>query len=251
MSSQLQNLSGEFNALLTQYQETYNSYLSAINSGNNSLTTVPNSAFAGQSNINTLSNSTVTACETACSSNTSCSGATFNNNLNNCTLSSGVGNIVNAPQSTSIVQEAIYYSYQLEQLNAQLISINQQIMTITKNNFNQFQQSQQQTQQQDAALKNNYQTLEQERLQIQQMVRQFETLNAAYENGSINVTSNYYSYIVLLFIVILLVFMLIRYSVPGLQSGGGMEKTHNLKNIWAFIFGIFTLVIVGLNLIIK
>jgi hypothetical protein len=50
MSTQLQNLSSQFNSLLTQYTDTYKEYISLVNSNDNSLTAVPNSAFVGKSN---------------------------------------------------------------------------------------------------------------------------------------------------------------------------------------------------------
>jgi septal ring factor EnvC (AmiA/AmiB activator) len=215
MSTQLQNLSSQFNSLLTQYTDTYKEYISLVNSNNNSLTSIPNSAFVGKSNINILNNSTLDACQSACSSNSSCSGATFNNTLSNCTLSSGPGNIVSAQQSTAFVQQAMYYSYQLQQLNSQLTSVNQQMRNLSNSSYNQFQQSQQQIQQQEQALQNNYLILSQERDQIDGMVRQFQTLNSAYENGNLIVTSNYYSYIILLFVVIFLVFLLMQFSLFG------------------------------------
>ena len=215
MSTQLQNLSSQFNSLLTQYTDTYKEYISLVNSNDNSLTSVPNSAFVGKSNINILNNSTLDACQISCSSNSSCSGATFNNTLSNCTLSSGPGNIVTAQQSTSFVQEAMYYSYQLQQLNSQLTSVNQQMRNLSNSSYNKLQQSHQKSLQQEEALQNNYQILIQERDQIEAMVRQFQTLNSAYENGNLIVTSNYYSYLILLLFVILLVFLLMQFSLFG------------------------------------
>jgi hypothetical protein len=220
MSAELQNLSNQFNSLLTQYTDTYQSYISIINSGSNSLTTVPDSSFVGESNLSVLNNSSIDDCQSSCTSNSSCSGATFNNNSNSCTLSSGTGNIVSTPQSTAIVQEALYYSYQLQQINSQLLNINQQIMSTTNSSYGHFQQTQQQNQQQEQALQNNYQTLLQERMQIDEMVMQFETINAAYENGNTNVTANYYSYIVLVLIAIFLIFVLtFGVSVPLVATG--------------------------------
>lgn len=219
-STQLQTLSEQFNSLLTQYTNTYQEYISLVSSNNNTFTSVPDTSFVGQSNINVLNNSTLTACQTGCSSNSSCSGATFNNTLSTCTLSSGTGNLVSTPQSTAIVQQAIYYSYQLQQLNSQLMNLNQQMMNVSISSYSQFQQTQQQSQQQEQALQNNYQTLLQERKQIDRIIRQFETLNSAYDNGYINVTGNYYSYIVLLFVAIFLVFLLMKFSFTGQQRAG-------------------------------
>ena len=249
MSSQLQNLSNQFNSLITQYTDTYQNYISVINSDDNSLTTVPNSSFSGQSNISVLNNSSINNCLKSCKSNTSCSGATFNNNSNSCTLSSGNGNIVSTTQSTAIVQQALYYSYQLQEINTQLMNINQEIMNVTNNSYSEFQETQQQNQEQAQVLQSNYQTLTQEREQIDSMVRQFETINAAYENGNINVTSNYYSYIILIFVAIFLVFILINLTVSGQQSGGGSEASFSKNHL--LIFGFLGFVIVFNSMINK
>jgi hypothetical protein len=205
MSIQLQNLSNEYNMLISQYQDTYQKYIDVINSDNKSFTTVDNSAFYGQNQINTLNNTNVENCQSACSSNSSCSGATFNTLSNNCTLSSGTGNVVQEQKSKAIVKEAMYYSYQLQNLNAKLLDINKQMMQSSNDNYNKFQKSQQQNIEQENAMNNNYQTLTDERIEIERMVREFETLNGALENGNIVVTSNYYRYIALLFITILLI----------------------------------------------
>ena len=248
MSAELQNLSNQFNSLLTKYTDTYQNYISVISSDNNSLTTVPNSSFSGQSNIEVLNNSSVNSCQNSCESNSSCSGATFNNNSNSCTLSSGTGNIVYTSQSTAIVQQALYYSYQLQEINTQLMNINQEIMNVTNNSYSEFQETQEKNQQQEQVLQNNYQTLIQERQEINEMVGQFETINAAYEDGNINVTSNYYSYIILIFVAIFLVFILIKLSVSGEQRGGGIESSFSKNHL--LIFGFLGFVIV-LNSMIK
>jgi hypothetical protein len=66
------------------------------------------------------------------------------------------------------------------------------------------------------------------------MIREFETLNSAQQNSDINVTMNYYNYIVLLFVAIFLVCLLLRFSVPNEQTGGGRNVVNNfLKNIFS------------------
>ena len=54
-----------------------------------------------------------------------------------------------------------------------------------------------------------------------QMKRAFETLDSANENSQLAVTTNYYKFIVLLFVTVLLVFLLLKYSFTGQQIGGG------------------------------
>jgi hypothetical protein len=75
-------------------------------------------------------------------------------------------------------------------------------------------------QEQDAILHQNYNFLNEERYRIEKFEKDFETLNSAAYNSQLIVTSNYYRYIVLMFISILLIFLLIKYSGTGQQGGG-------------------------------
>jgi hypothetical protein len=235
-SSQIQTLSNEFNSLLTEYQTTYSEFMNTLKSNDTSLTTVENSAFTGSGTINTSLVSSISDCTTACSSNTSCTGATFttNSNNNNCTLSSGSGNIVNATNSTAIVQTGLSYSYQLQNLNQQLMDINQQINTIVNQSNTTYQNNLGQINEQGQALQQNYVVLTGDRDRIDLMIREFETLNQAQQNSDINVTMNYYNYIVLLFVAIFLVVLLLRFSVPSEQVGGGRNSVGNIfKNLFS------------------
>jgi len=238
-----QILSDQFNNILNQYQSVYQDYIIALdNSSNNTLTSVPNTTYNGQTIINTLQDSSLSACQTACSANSSCSGASFNTYNSTCSLSSGNGSIVNAQNSSAIVQQGLYYSYQLQQLNAQLSSLNQQMQAIASSSEAKYENNQQTSQQKEQILQQNYQILNQERQQINNMINSFETLNQAYDEGTINVNSNYYSYIALLFITILLIFLLVKFSLTNQQGGGGS----NFKNEVFFLFGIMV-VFLGLS----
>ena len=218
-SSQIQTLSNKFNALLSKYQSTYTDFINSIN--DTSLTTVNNSAFTGNSVINTTQTSSVNDCSTSCSSNSSCSGATFTTNNNSCALSSGNGNIVKLTNSTAIVKKGMYYSYKLQKINQQLMDINQAINSNINKSYGDYQNNLETATQRDQALQQNYSVLTDERENIEQIVREFETLNSAQENGDITATMHYYNYIVLLFIAILLLFLLLRFSVPSQQQYGG------------------------------
>lgn len=241
-------LSTKFNSLLTQYQDTYQDFVNTISSDTNTLTSVNNSAFVGGNNINTIQNSSVNNCITSCTSTESCTGATFDNNQNTCTLSSGNGHIVSSQNQTAIVKQALYYSNQLKNINDQLISINNSMMHLAENNSDNYKQTQESNYEKSQILEQNYNTLEQERMQIETILREYETLNSAYENGNINVTSNYYSYIIYLLIAIFLIFLLFKFSLTEQQRGGGSYK--HFSNSSFIIIGISIFVII-LNAYIK
>ena len=72
----------------------------------------------------------------------------------------------------------------------------------------------------EKTIQQNYIVLTQDRENIAKMVREFEILDSVQENGDIKATMNYYNYIVLVFIAILLLFLLLRFSIPNEQYGG-------------------------------
>ena len=236
MSSQTDSLSSQFNSLLTQYQETYQQFLNVINSADisNNLMTVPNSSFIGQSNINTTQNTTLDNCVTSCSSTSSCSGATFDSQLNTCILSSGKGTIQSSLNKKAIIQEALYYSIQLQNLNQQLINLNDQITNITNKNINAYDINTKTINNKAQILQNNYSILEKERIKINEIIKQTETLNSDLENGNINITSNYYIYILLIIVAIFLIFITFKYSGRSEQKGGGHLK-FNMSLLFMFI----------------
>lgn len=242
MSSQMDMLSNQYNSLITQYQDTYQEFLNTINSGNNSFASIPNTAYVGGNNISVSPNSSLNSCMNTCTSNDSCSGATFDNSSQSCTLSSGVGNIVTAPNKTAIVKQALFYSYQLQVINNELLTTNNTMSNIVNGSASTYQQTQQMNADKSAILQQNYNILNGERAQIEQMIREYETLNTAYDNGAINTTSNYYSYIMYLIIAVFLFLLLLRFSVGGgSQSGGGFRhiKVNPLLFVMLAIIIIF------------
>jgi lipopolysaccharide export LptBFGC system permease protein LptF len=235
MSSQMEMLSSNFNSLITQYTETNQNLINAISSSDPSFNTVPNSSFVG-TNLNTIQNSTESDCVASCSSTQSCSGATFDNQQNTCVLNSGNGDVVTSQNQIAIINQVLYYSLQLQKINSDLTTVNNSMMNLVKTDTANYNKSNQNSSHNTTILQTNYNTLDQERTQIDEMVREYETLNASYENGNINVTSNYYYYIVYLLISILLFFLLFKFSVSGgEQSGGGSHSSIGKINPLIFL----------------
>jgi len=230
MSSQLQNLTSQFNTLLNEYQDISKKYTDLVNKKNSTFTRVSNSSFFGKNSLSVLGNSNVSGCETACYNNKLCSGATFNKTLNNCTLSSGSGNIIPTTNSIAIVKQVIYYSNKLKELNIQLSILNQKIIHISNQS-----QNKALTKQEQVIMVHNHNILIEERKEIDSIMKQFQTLNVAHEDSSLIVNANYMSYIVFIFVVIFLTLLLLRVTMssPG-YGGGGMT----LFVIFVIVFAI-------------
>ena len=73
------------------------------------------------------------------------------------------------------------------------------------------------------------------------MIRKFQTINSAQENGDIKVTMYYYNYIILLIIVVLLVLLFIKFSISSEQIGGGKhcDISKMLPIILLALFGVY------------
>jgi hypothetical protein len=241
MSSQMEILSNKFNSLLTQYKENYNNFLNTVGSNDNSFKTVPDSAFVSLNNIENIQVTDVDKCLTSCSSNKLCSGATFDNEQNSCLLSSGSGDIIHSPNQTAIIKQALYYSYQLEKINNELLSVNTNIMTLANSRIGDYQETQKMSVEKSEILQNNYKTLEEERFQIAEMIRQYETLNSANEDASISIKSYYYTYMIYLLVAIFLIFLLFKYTLSSEQNGGSKLK---ISKISPFIYGILVFIII-------
>lgn len=121
-------------------------------------------------------------------------------------------------------KKSIYYSSKLQKINQQLIDINKEISSTINESYGSYKKNIEQSQEQERALQQNYIVLEEERQEIEQIIKEFQTINSAQENGDIRVTMYYYNYIILLSIVLLLIFLFFKFSTSSEQIGGGNKK---------------------------
>jgi len=243
-SPELQNLNNKFNSILSDYQNTYQEYIKTINSDNNDdnndLIILKNFIYNGGNNIkekNKVSNKK--DCLESCENTNLCTGANYNKHRKTCSLVAGNGNLIKLKGSIAIVQKGTYYSYKLQKLNNKLIQLNQQIASNISTSSSVYQQNQEEQMIHKHAIEQNYHVLEAEREHINEMIREFKTLEEANNDGEINATMYYYNYIILAFIVFLLVILLIKYSVTGEQKGGTMVTNRFYKEAM-FLFGLMT-----------
>ena len=117
-------------------------------------------------------------------------------------------------------------------------------MNLSKNqNYTEYKNSLEQISDQQKVLYNSYDNLQQNNQKINSLIGEFQTLNSAYRDQSQLVTTNYYNYIVLFFVALLLLFLFLRFSEN--QNGGGVRNGVYLdKNIiFYFVFVVFIFVV--------
>jgi hypothetical protein len=233
----IQTLINKYNSILVEYKKTYQDYINSLNLNSSDLYTVPNTFFFGDDILSVTQGSSVSSCKSSCLANTSCSGATYNTKYDNCAINSGDGNLVEYPNSTGIVHPTVYYSYKLENLNDQLISLNIQISNLISSNQTKYIQELPDIQEHHQIIQQNSHNLNIDKAKIQKMLNNYKKLNQNYDESELVLTSNYYTYIGLFLITILLVFLLIKFSISGQQSGGG----NNFKNEAIFLFSIMVI----------
>lgn len=259
-SAQLDSLGNDFNNLITQYQNTYQAFITTLSSsGDMSFNIISNSAYVGDNYLDSILHTTSDNCVTACGANALCAGATFDNTANTCILSSDRnGSIIQSANQMAIIKQSLYYSNKLKELNDKLIRINTSIMNLTNDSIDTYTETKSQSAAKAIILNNNYRTLEQERYQIEEMINSYATLDAAYSSGDLIVTSNYYTYVIYTLIAIFLGVILVRFNVGNpthnnndIMTGGSMY-THMHKHMHTYtMIYIFLGVVILSNAIIK
>jgi hypothetical protein len=220
----LETLTNQYDTILLQYQQAIANYTSFLQQNNNSeqtFTTVKGNAFwgtgsAGSQSVYTNVN-TPSACQALCSQTNGCSGATFNpqnNGLPACFLRSGNG--ITVPSSASdyaIIPTSQQYLINMQGLNQELTKINQKIMNIISNQGNQVYSSEQ-TQRaiKKTQLSQNYNKLMKEQKEIEEQLKEYKSLEEEQYNTELVTNSNYFSYILLLFLAIICIYIVIKIS---------------------------------------
>jgi hypothetical protein len=244
----LESLVKQYDTLLIQYTQVQTDYINFLkvnvttnqtnSSTNSKLVSIKGSTFWGTSGISSSNVSSVGQCSALCSSTSGCTGATYNSNSgtqNNCFLRSGDGDVIAGTTSQyAIVPQNKEYLLTLQNLNAQLMQVNSEISNFIQTNSSMFSTQNNDRLEQYKILQQNFEELAKERIRIASELSQFQSLNEKQGQSELIVTKNYYSYILLLFLVIICLFFVGRIVINS-----NNEKTEANINVFAIIFIIF------------
>jgi len=251
----LENLSNLYDTTLIKYQQAITDYTNSIQNKNNQYKILRGNAFWGTgyvgsqsvyTNINSPSD-----CQALCSKTTGCTGATFNQNnngMNSCFLRSGDGSLVPTNLNDyAIVPLTKTYLLNMKNLNKLLTEINDKILNIIetkgKNMYN-LEEVKRSVNGKD--LQENYNKLIKEREEIEYKLNSFQDVEEQENNSELITNSNYMTYVLLLIIAILCIYIFIKVSAifsfsnentPEIQYGGRLQnKTYYI--IFLMIFFI-------------
>lgn len=250
----LENLRVRYNNLLNEYKLAVTNYItylntdvsnSNFNSSQPPMEIVQNYSYTGTSAIGQNNVSTAQECKASCATTRGCTGATFNNSnkttATTCWLKGGDGNLSSASiNDYAIVPKGKQLLLTVENLNAQLLTVNQDIQR--KNQTVKPLYSEQKTNRtrNSKELTDQFNILTEERNKIVKMINEYKTLDEKQEAGSLKITQNYGSFLLLLVISIVIIIFLVwssassQTNVPTFQSGSELKST-----TYYFIFGIF------------
>lgn len=242
----LQALEGRYSNKLTEYENAYATYISALqsqNSGSSSYVVLPGKTYMGTGTISESQNSSTTMCEASCGANALCTGASFNSTSKVCKLRSGNSLLTSgAVSDNAIITDVRQKLINLETINAQLIEINNQMKTL----YNQMQpmitsQNASLTTN-DSTLTSQYRALMEENLKIKKLMDEYKDIYSEYNEKSIATDQQNSSYYLWLIIAIIAIVLVIKFIFFPDAKGNIISVI-----LWTIIIICITLSTIHLN----
>lgn len=188
----IKTLEKEYNSVLKQYEEAYkncNAKLSAAtNTTTPEFTSFANNSFWGEDGLKEGSVASQFDCENMCAADEKCSGATYNPDKKYCWTRKGNGSLnvsVNGNTDIALLPDVKACMITLKSLNRRLLEINQQLTTAIDKSAPQIESQQYENEQKSDKLHKYYAQLLAERLQMDQMVKDNETITSEYNNQTL------------------------------------------------------------------
>jgi hypothetical protein len=205
------------------------------------MVTIKNATFWGTGPIAQNNSATLQECSASCASTNGCTGATFNATDSAkpmCWLRSGDTEVTGGKESDyAIVPKVSQLLLIIQKINLRLSDINQQIQTLTKNSKETYDSQTPERKTNMAELARQYIQLNEEREKIDNTINDYQTLDQQQIQGDLTANKNYYSFVLLLILAVVVIFALFivgfsftSESNSSVLSGGAK----GLKSIMSF-----------------
>jgi hypothetical protein len=210
-----------------------------------SLTAIKGSTFWGTGKLNEGEATSIEQCKAMCSADSSCTGATYNPDKAYCWTRTGEGSInVGIPEDYALIPENLKYLKVIQGLSEKLTSINAKILKTINKGEPLYSEQDIQRKQQTAVLNENYKKLIKEREKVEKTIKKYQDLNKAQTQGEIFINKNYSTYIFSIFIILIIIFLFIKFlpNTSTVQQGGSLNN-----NTYFFIFILFLITFIIWN----
>lgn len=262
----LENLQKKYDNTTILYQQAQENYNSALNSiDKKKYVTVSGKTYWGTGGIQQNTGSSISDCTALCSNDVACKGATFDSKDNTCWTRSGSSSLTSGTATqTAIISEVTNAALNLQNLNAQLLSLNDQITNFQFDNGNFFPSEQPRlntnVNTENIDMKTQYNILLQDRKKIKDILDEFSRIKMDNQNMEIYNTQNrtYYVMWCYLAFIFIIIFVKITFYPQMVVSWGSfvlytmigailLLLVHFLKS--ASVFFIFLLMIFSFGII--
>lgn len=246
----LEELKSRYNNLLIQYKQAVANYVNYLKNNSNQTSSnlkfinMQGQAFWGTSGITSFNTNSIDTCQATCASTPGCTGATFNPDKQSCWIQTGDGPVIPAMANDyAIVPEGNYLINVVDSINKQLISINEQIISQIDEGEPEYNRQAMNRDYNKTELEIEYQNLLNERNKIKKMVRDYENLNSAEQQGSIMINKNYSSYIFFILISCIIIFIIYKISSPSVSSS--LQRGGELGiNVYYIVLAIIIIIVI-------
>ena len=250
----LESLSKEYDTLLIQYDQAVTNYVSFLQTQTGQPTTqftqIKGKEFWGSGSVSSNNNvKTVNDCQTLCSSNTNCSGATYNTDKQMCFLRSGEGETKPSPSELiiAIIPVETQLLLILKSINNKLTDVNTKIINVIKSAKPTYSIQYVERTNKTKELQQNFLNLTKQREKISKKLQDYEDLEKKEITGSLLVNSNYYSFILLLFLAILIIFLLFKFLYSSNEVTNVIQQGGKINNTGYFILAFIVILTITIK----
>jgi len=263
----LENLQLEYDntmILYIQAQENYNSALNNIDK--KKYVTISGKTYWGTGSIQQKTDSSISECTALCSNDAKCKGATFDAKDNTCWTRSGSSSLTSGTSTqTAIISEVTNTALNLQNLNAQLLLLNNQITNYKFENGNTSSPEQKEldtdVKNENNNLKAQYNILLADRKKIKDILDEFTRIKMDNQNMQIYNTQNRTFYMMWCYLAFIFIIIFVKMTFyPDMVVSWGkfvlytvigailLIMVHFLKSV--SVFFIFLLIIFSFGIII-
>lgn len=221
LSLTLETMYKDFELNMIKYDQEYKNYFSILNNTNhiNNYVVLQGNTYWGKSGLKEGAVNTIEECQTMCSTDPQCSGATFKAKSKYCWTRKGEGELMasSSPEDYAIITEIYQSASILYALNLKIIEIIDNIKRINQQNE---QMDERVTVEKDINginLDNKYNILLQQNREIQEILQQYKTVEEEKMDSNLTVRqhSSQYKIFVMIFIILAYAILVMIFDIPG------------------------------------
>lgn len=216
------------------------------------LVSIKGSTYWGTSSVGQNNSATLQECQASCAKTKGCTGATFNATApqrQSCLLRGGNSSVTTGTTDDyAIITKGKQLLNIVETVNQKLSDVNQKIQEMTASQEAAYNTQSQERHFKTADLETQFKQLNEDRDKINSLSGKYQTLDQAQIQTGLTVTQRYYTFVLLVLLAIIAVYLLFNFAVSssssaGSQSGGAMSIMKLGAPVYIILVGMGLLLI--------